>query len=137
MRSSTGSRSFWASSGSRSTSSSVEPLMSANSTVTCLRSPSRAILEVRILSARCWGGYCLGEAKRGSSARGFWGRPHWGQNLASDDTRLPQVAQACPTGAAHCSQNLASAGVSWPQLGHLIAPSGERGELDAQAYRRA
>ena len=30
----------------------VEPLMSANSTVTCLRSPSRAAREVRIFSAR-------------------------------------------------------------------------------------
>jgi hypothetical protein len=28
---------------------------SANNTVTCLRSPSRALLEVRIFSARCLG----------------------------------------------------------------------------------
>jgi hypothetical protein len=33
----------------------VEPFMSAKSTVTCLRSPSRAALEVRIFSARCLG----------------------------------------------------------------------------------
>ena len=44
-----------ASSGSRSASSSIEPLRSAKSTVTCLRSPSRAALEVRIFSARCLG----------------------------------------------------------------------------------
>ena len=35
--------------------SSVEPLRSANSTVTCLRSPSRALLDVRIFSARYGG----------------------------------------------------------------------------------
>ena len=34
-----GSRTFRASSGSRSASSSIDPLRSANSTVTCLRSP--------------------------------------------------------------------------------------------------
>ena len=31
---------------------SMDPLRSANSTVTCLRSPSRALREVRIFSAR-------------------------------------------------------------------------------------
>ena len=41
MCSRTGSRSWRASSGSRSASSSMEPFRSANSTVTCLRSPSR------------------------------------------------------------------------------------------------
>jgi len=38
-----GSRSCWAASGSRSLISSVESLMSANRTVTCLRSPSRVL----------------------------------------------------------------------------------------------
>ena len=46
---------FRASSGSRSASNSIEPFISANNTVTCLRSPSRALLEVRIFSARCLG----------------------------------------------------------------------------------
>ena len=41
-----------ASSGSRSASSSMEPLRSANSTVTCLRSPARALRDVKIFSAR-------------------------------------------------------------------------------------
>jgi bifunctional non-homologous end joining protein LigD len=44
-----------ASSGSRSASSSIEPLRSAKRTVTCLRSPSRAAFEVRIFSAKCLG----------------------------------------------------------------------------------
>src|SRR5215470_16664552 len=66
MCSNTGSRILRASSGSRSASSSIEPLRSANSTVTCLRSPSRAALEVRIFSARCFGVYVWGEVKCGS-----------------------------------------------------------------------
>jgi hypothetical protein len=45
----TGSRSRRASSGSRSASSSIEPLRSAKRTVTCLRSP--ALFDVRIFSA--------------------------------------------------------------------------------------
>src|SRR5438309_302311 len=55
MRSSSGSRILRASSGSRSASSSIEPLTSAKSTVTCLRSPSSAVREARIFSARCLG----------------------------------------------------------------------------------
>ena len=35
--------------------SSIEPFTSAKSTVTCLRSPSSADLDCRILSARCFG----------------------------------------------------------------------------------
>ena len=50
--SSAGSRSCRASSGSRSPSNSIDPFRSANSTVTCLRSPSSAVREVRIFSAR-------------------------------------------------------------------------------------
>ena len=41
-----------ASSGSRPSINSVEPLRSAKSTVTCLRSPSRAARDVKIFSAR-------------------------------------------------------------------------------------
>ena len=41
------SRSLRASSGSRSASSSMEPLRSAKRTVTCLRSPSKAVLSPR------------------------------------------------------------------------------------------
>ena len=38
-----------------SAASSIEPFISAKSTVTCLRSPSRALREVRIFSAGCLG----------------------------------------------------------------------------------
>ena len=43
------------SSGSRSASNSMDPFRSANSTVTCLRSPSRALRDMTIFSARCAG----------------------------------------------------------------------------------
>jgi hypothetical protein len=33
----------------------IEPFRSAKRTVTCLRSPSRALFKVRIFSARCFG----------------------------------------------------------------------------------
>src|SRR5262249_23417321 len=55
-----GSRSCWAASGSSPRMSSVESLMSANSTVTCLRSPSRAVCAERIFSTRCGGVYASG-----------------------------------------------------------------------------
>src|SRR3989442_16023170 len=50
MCSTTGSRILRASSGSRSASNSIEPLRSAKSTVTCLRSPSRVSRVVLVLT---------------------------------------------------------------------------------------
>ena len=49
-------------SGPTRSARAVEFAMSQKSTVTCLRSPSRALLEVRIFSARCWGVYERGTA---------------------------------------------------------------------------
>ena len=48
-------QSCWAASGSQALDELVESLMSAKKTVTCLRSPSRVFLAVRIFSARCGG----------------------------------------------------------------------------------
>jgi predicted ATPase len=42
-------------SGPTSSARSIEPFTSAKSTVTCFRSPSSALREVRIFSARCFG----------------------------------------------------------------------------------
>src|SRR5439155_14816508 len=42
--------------GSLCSASSIEPITSANSTVTCFRSPSRVARPARIFSARCSGG---------------------------------------------------------------------------------
>jgi hypothetical protein len=41
----------------------VAELGGLESTVTCLRSPSRAAFEVRIFSARCLGVYCLSQGQ--------------------------------------------------------------------------
>src|SRR5215831_10818009 len=60
----------------------MEPLRSAKSTVTCLRSPSRAALELRIRPARCLGvGLRRGEPY---SRRGLIS-----QRLATAPTELP------------------------------------------------
>ena len=45
----------WTSSGSRRSDRAVNPDTSVNMTVTCLRSPSIALRDVRIFSARCIG----------------------------------------------------------------------------------
>jgi Adenylate and Guanylate cyclase catalytic domain/AAA ATPase domain len=59
------------------------------------------------------------QTKRGnSSAMGGRGWPHWAQKLAVDDAGLPQWAQILASGAAHCSQNLASMLFSCRQFGH-------------------
>src|SRR5262249_18031156 len=65
MCSSTGSISPWASSGSRARISSMEPLRSANSTVSCLRSPPDAPGAGRALSARRLAVGVTGEAALG------------------------------------------------------------------------
>src|SRR5438093_4864515 len=61
-------------SGSTCSASAMEPCTSAKSAVTCLRSPSRALREVRIFSARCWGVYeRLGRRQvRSGGERGEW-----------------------------------------------------------------
>jgi hypothetical protein len=70
----------------------VELLRSANSTVTCFRSPSRALLEVRIFSARCLGVYDWGEVNSDAPSRDAGGAPV---------TRVPHLPQkANPSGFA-------------------------------------
>ena len=112
-----------ASSGSRSARSSMEPLRSANSTVTCLRSPSRAAFDVRIRSARCLGVYASGDANRvsGSGAdSGRWmpssdcscarrrrSRSSWSSRICTGWTPRPRPcwtasSRACPPRARSC-----------------------------------
>jgi hypothetical protein len=47
--------------GSIDSERSIDPFTSAKSTVTCLRSPSRALRLLRIFSARCFGVYERGK----------------------------------------------------------------------------
>src|SRR5712691_11049182 len=129
MRSSTGFRSWRASSGSRSASKAMEPLRSANSTVICLRSPSSAFREVRIFSARWRGGALLSVGGRAGSGvavatrvaawRGVAQAP---QNLNWDGLSKPQAGQWAGSGAAQAPQNFMPSGFSKSQLGQSMGP---------------
>src|SRR4029453_5833155 len=108
----------------------MEPLRSAKRTVTCLRSPSRALLDVRIFSARCLGGYDPGLAK--------W-PPGWGGSAAPADpenflpggTRVPQFGHAASSRAPQSSQKRAPASFSAWHRGQVMPeepPSNLAGE---------
>src|SRR5262245_9561242 len=104
----------------------MEPLRSAKSTVICLRSPSRAALEVRMRSARCLGVYVSGEMKRrvvgsADAELDLVGWAHSEQNLAVGESCAPQLTHARARGAAHSSQNFAPGWLSCVQRGHFIA----------------
>src|SRR5262245_34937881 len=121
MCSRTGSSIRRASSGSRSASSSIELLRSAKRTVTCLRSPSRALFEVRIFSARCLGVYALGELKLSCPAVGPpTALPHSRQNLAPAGSSVPHWLHPSASRVPHSRQNFACGGFScWPR-GHFM-----------------
>src|SRR5215469_17737445 len=110
-----------ASSGSRSRSSSVEPLMSANNAVTVLRSPSRfsgvgasATRTVRSMDFLVVG-----------AAVDPIGRPHFLQNRAPGLITLLHAGQVSPSFEPHCSQNAASDGLSVLHETHSIDLSAE------------
>src|SRR5262249_59627944 len=87
----------WTSSGSSRSESAVKPETSANMTVTVLRSPSMALLEVRIFSARCFGVYDSGDVNRDGTADGVdaavSAAPQLSQNLLPASTFAPQLGQ--------------------------------------------
>src|SRR2546426_12586061 len=121
MRSTTCSRSCRASSGSRLAMSSMEPLRSANSTVICLRSPSIALREVRIFSARYFGVYDSGDANRGvSNATEASGVPQPPQNSSPDSFAKPHAAQATANEAPHFVQKRRPSRLSCRHRGHLM-----------------
>src|SRR5262249_36255905 len=90
---------------------------SAKSTVTCLRSPSRAAFEVRIFSARCFGVYASGETCR-PVAGAPTGSPHSRQKLASARQSVAPRGQAMVEVPPHRRQNFACAGLLLLQRGH-------------------
>src|SRR5262245_23749559 len=122
------SRSTWSitwciTSGSICCANAEESATSPNRTVTCLRSPSRALREVRIFSARCLGVYDDGEATLAAGAGGcarLW--PHalqkrlpggftWLHPGHTASSWAPQALQnRAPTGFAcwHCGQCIVS-----------------------------
>src|SRR5262245_31685831 len=87
--------------------------------VTCLRSPSSALFEVRIFSARCLGVYDSGLAKRlpGSVVSAA---PQDRQNFFPGVRGVPQLGQAASSRAPQSSQKRASALFSAWQRGHFI-----------------
>src|SRR5271166_2473764 len=103
-----------ASSGSRSSISSIEPLMSANSAVTVLRSPSPiaesavpSLIRIRVLSAA-----------------GFTGAPsgavHCPQNLKPGGFSKRHLGQTSASALVHCPQNLIPSGFSKPHFEQRI-----------------
>src|SRR4030095_9414421 len=110
--------------GSRSASSSIEPLRSAKSTVTCLRSPSSAALDVRIFSARCLGGEGSGGGKWGWPAVALLTAvPHLLQNLDPCGRSVPHEPHVRPRRAPHSKQKLEPVGFSCWHRGHFIYAS--------------
>src|SRR5215472_3729201 len=105
-----------ASSGSRSCSSSVEPLMSANRAVTVLRSPSTfsgaVVSAIRIGSVDF-----LIDANPDVEIA----VPHLLQNRAPGLTRALHAGQISSSFDPHCSQNAASGGLSFLQEEHRMA----------------
>src|SRR5215472_3712195 len=100
-----------ASSGSRSSISSIEPLMSANSAVTVLRSPSNDAPSSESLnvggldvSSRCAGG------PDGSAV------VHCPQNLKPGGFSKLHFGQTSTRAVVHCPQNLIPAGFSNPHF---------------------
>src|SRR6266568_3383387 len=116
--------------------SSIEPFTSAKSTVTCLRSPSRAGREVRIFSARCLGVYERGSGAAASIEGSGIRWPHESQNFCPLSLGVPHFGQkdASVSGAAHSLQNFAPSRFSWPQAAHFMtrAPC-RRGSFSALA----
>src|SRR5216683_5143229 len=108
-----------ASSGSRSSISSVEPLMSANSAVTVLRSPSFAADAAPSATTMICD---LGE-ETVVEAAAFVGPiavPHFLQNRAPGLTDALHAGHINSSFAPHPSQNAASPGLSWLQDGQRI-----------------
>src|ERR1700730_1177509 len=119
MSCSTGSIIARASSGSRWRISSVEPLMSANSAVTVLRSPSIASDAVPSAATMICD---LGKETVVETAAfvGPIAVPHFLQNRAPGLSDALQAGQINSSFAPHSSQNEASTGLSWLQDGQRI-----------------
>src|SRR5262249_54647297 len=124
------------SSGSIDSERSIEPFTSANSTVTCLRSPSRALLDVRIFSARCLGVYELGSRSlvlpAAPSARGA---RHFRQNFARGEQLVTHDGHSRANDPPHSSQKTASASLEALQEEHFTDRNPSRDLLRQHAGR--
>src|SRR5713101_2614693 len=113
-----------ASSGSRSRINSVEPLISANSAVTVLRSPSGRFAgssgapRAMVCSSDRAG--CAAPVELGATGSAPSIAAHSMQNLAAALFDVPHEGHCSASGAAHPSQNFAPAGFSEPHLEQRI-----------------
>src|SRR5215831_4522593 len=99
-----------ASSGSRLSINSVEPLISANKAVTVLRSPSaRSMLSASRTVIGDLDGFGIGDIRANGVA-------HSAQNLALGGLSAPQDWHFRRNAAAQFMQNLAESGLSAPQF---------------------
>src|SRR6185369_8646157 len=121
MRSRTPSRRPRASSGSRSATSSIDPLTSAKSTVTSLRSPSIAARVRRILSARWLG--TAGEVVASRSSGPPSALPQASQKRAPAGKSRAQLGQRLASRAPHWRQKRESARFCSPHEEHCIESS--------------
>src|SRR5277367_4866590 len=129
MISSAGSTNLRASSGSSDSSRSIESLISANSTVMVLRSPSPTLRSSR-------DGFPAVASEDGepSSVRLF---PHSWQNFEGAGFLEPHLEQARVSAAPHSEQCLFGPGFSLPQLGQCIeSATRERRSSSRDAARR-
>src|SRR5215472_14205355 len=103
-----------ASSGSRSSINSIEPLMSANSAVTVLRSPSRfSAADVSVTRMGASFIFAAGPATVASAPNAA---PHESQNFASVRFSAPHEAHLGENLPPHLSQKRASSRLSAPHL---------------------
>src|SRR6516225_8147495 len=105
-----------ASSGSRSSINSVEPLISANNAVTVLRSPSRFSATALPITRIDESFGFFGDAVADSTSD----VPHSSQNFAPGLFLDPHLGHEASIGAAHSLQNLAPSRFSAPHLVHFI-----------------
>src|SRR5208282_2517573 len=108
-----------ASSGSRSSISSIEPLMSAKSAVTVLRSPSTAS-DAPASAATLISDLVEEPVAEASAFVEPIAVPHFLQNRAPGLSDALHAGQANSSFDPHPSQNEASAGLSWLHFAHSI-----------------
>src|SRR5262249_9916041 len=104
-----------ASSGSRSSINSIEPLMSANSAVTVLRSPSTA--SAFGASSAIWRDHAVFISGAKSDA------VHCPQNLKPGGFSKRHLGQINASGLVHCPQNFIPSGFSNPHFEQRISAS--------------
>src|ERR1039457_7225517 len=113
------------SSGSVRSARSIEPITSANSTVTCLRSPSRLALASRIFSARYAGVRVRGSCSLAGPEPTRVPSPSPAEEPAPLSARPPALQNFLPAGftAPHSGQSTIAASDA-PQAPQKSEPSG-------------